>query len=93
MYRFTWYCEINLSPSGPVNSKTMVQFSLDGSLKGSASTIETEWQAVSGWEFQLLAEGATPTLLLEIQRDPSTGGNDTAQIRKMKMSLERMGSV
>ena len=89
-YRVSWYFELKLTPTGPVNSLAMAQMLTDASVKGSAATDSVEWIAFSGWDRFIAAEGAAPVLSLEIQRDPTVGGNDTVEIRKMKLGIEQM---
>jgi hypothetical protein len=88
-YVLTWYFEMKVTVTGPLNSNGMGQFLVDGSVKGSANAARTEWTAFSGWDRYVAAEGDAPVLSLEIQRDPTEGGNDTIEIRKMKLGIER----
>lgn len=92
-YRVSWYWELRLVATGPVNSKAQARFRMDAAVKGIDSTIETDWQAVSGWDrVANVADGATPTFDIQFQRDPTLGGNDTVEIRRLKIGFERMGA-
>lgn len=91
-YRVQWHWEMRLVATGPVNSKGAARFRIDASSKAIDHTVETDWQTVSGWDRELgIVAGATPTFEIEFRRDPTVGGNDTVEIRRMKMSFERMG--
>ena len=90
VYILTWRFELRLNPTGPVNSKAAGRFSIDGNIKGNTVTVEDDWVSFSGWDRFVAAEGETPVLELEIRRDPTVGGNDTVEIRKMKLGVEYM---
>ncbi len=96
-YKLSWYFELKLNPTGPLNSLAMARFLVDANVKGSAETVQGStlagvgWVAFSGWDRFIAAEGITPVLSLEIQRDSNLGGNDTVEIRKMKLGIEFMG--
>jgi hypothetical protein len=89
-YRLSWYFELKLTPTGPINSKAMARFLVDGNVKGNVQTVEDGFVAFSGWDRFSGADGDKPVLSLEIQRDPTLGGNDTVEIRKMKLGIELM---
>lgn len=90
VYILTWRFELRLDPTGPVNSKAAGRFAIDGNIKGNTVTVENDWVSFSGWDRFVAAEGETPVLELEVRRDPTVGGNDTVEIRKMKMGIQRM---
>ena len=90
-YRLQWHFEMRLVAAGGVNSKAAARFLYDGSNTGVHLTIETDWQTVSGWDRKAnVIEGATPTFEIQFRRDPTVGGNDAVEIRRMKMSFENM---
>jgi len=90
-YKLEWNFELRLASAGPLNSKAGGRFSSDSNFKGIFHVADEEWVGYSGWDFITLAEGDTPQLKLEFRRDPTIGGNDTAEIRRCKMSIELMG--
>jgi len=89
-YRLSWYFEMRVNPTGPLNSNAMGRFLVSGSVKGSANVATLHWHAFSGWDRYAASVSAQPPLSIEIQRDPDEGGNDTIEIRKMKLGVERM---
>lgn len=91
-YRLTWYFELKITLTGPLNSNAQARFLVDGNVKGSANLREDteEWHAFSGWDRYIATSGEQPVLSLEIQRNPAEGGNDTIEIRKMKLGIEYM---
>ncbi len=91
-YIMTWHWEMRIVATGGVDSKAQARFRIDSNTKGIHSTIETDWQIVSGWDrVANVADGAEPVFDIEIQRDPTTGGDDTVEIRKMKIGFELHG--
>ena len=90
-YRLTWCLELRVVPVGPKNSGVVARFRVDGSRKGDAYHPSVEWSAFAGWDRKVFAEGDTPLLEIDFRRDPTEGGNDSVEIRKMKMGIERMG--
>ncbi len=89
-YILSWYCEARVVTVGPLNSNVMIRFTVDGNVKGSADTARTEWHAFSGWDRFVATAGLAPVLALQWQRDPTEGGNDNVEVRKLKMGVERM---
>ena len=86
-YRVQWYWEMRLVTTGPQDSKAQARFQFGGVVKCNHSTIEEDWQAVSGWDrVENVADGDTPTFDIEYRATPA--GNDSAEIRRMKMSFE-----
>jgi hypothetical protein len=90
-YRISWYFEMQVVPSGPVNSRGQLRMLLNGTPVGVHLATTDTWIGCSGWDRVAdLPEGATPTLSMEWRRDPGLGGNDNVEIRRLKMSLEQM---
>jgi hypothetical protein len=89
-YKLSWYFEMKVTVSGPLNSNGLAQFLVDANVKGSCQHRSVEWSSFSGWDRYVAAEGDTPVLSIEIRRDPTEGGNDTIEIRKMKLGVELM---
>ena len=85
-YRLTWYFELKVTRVGPLDSNCMAEFQVDGVTKGSAEHATVGWSAFSGWDRYVATEGETIVLSFDIKRD---GGNDTVQIRKMKLGIEK----
>lgn len=93
IYKFSWYFELRIVATGPLNSKGAARFSLDAVVKGNFVHADEEWSGFSGWDYvSNLVVGSTPVLAVEWRRDPTVGGNDSIEIRKVKIALERMGS-
>jgi len=91
-YKLSWSFSMRLVASGALDSKAQARFLLDGSPLGINVHDDTEWQRFSGWDFRPFTEGDTPVLTMEFQRDPTLGGNDTVEIRRIKMALQRIES-
>jgi len=93
-YRLSWHWELKLTPTGPINSRGQARFSVNTgggpSYLGITNTTSDDWQQSSGWDFITFAEGDVPVLQVEFQVDPAVGGNDTVDIRRVKMSIELM---
>jgi len=90
VYRLSWYAELRLVVSTTKDSICEARFSVDGVVKGNVCTDTINWHAVSGWERHVMVIGDTPVLALNFRRDPVPGGDDTVEIRKMKLGIERM---
>ena len=80
-----------MTPTGPIDSKAQGRFLIDGVVKGSAVSVDDDWDAKGSFDIYVADEGETPVLSIEIRRNQSVGGNDTVEIRKMKLLIERMG--
>lgn len=91
IYRLTWAFEMNVNVIGPLNSRGVGRFLVDGSVKNVVCQNQDMYCAYSGWDRYVAVEGETPELSIEIRRDPTLGGNDTIAIRKMKLGVEFMG--
>ncbi len=90
-YRLSWYFELRVTPNGGLNSNAQARFLVDGNVKGNANVETLQWHAFSGWDRYNATEGERPVLSLEYRRDPVEGGDDTIEIRKMKLGIELMG--
>jgi len=90
MYRVSWNFELKVIPIGPLNSKASGRLLINGSPKGIFHSNENEWTGYSGWDFIKFKIGETPELSVEWRRDPTEAGNDSVEIRRVKMSLENM---
>lgn len=90
-FLLSWYCELKVTPTDALNSLAAMRFLVDSNVKGSAQTSAEGWVAFSGWDRYVADEGETPTLSLEIRRDPTVGGDDTIEIRKMKLGFQYVG--
>jgi hypothetical protein len=89
-YKFSWYCELRLVLTGPANSQGNVRFRVDGTARGFSHTLNDGWMACCGWDFAVLAAGAQPVLDIEFERDSTLGGNDSVEVRRLKMAVELM---
>lgn len=90
-FRVSWTQESRIVATGPVNSRGVARFTVNGSPLGS-HVIESEgWNRSGGWDFfDNAVVGNKPTVAVEYGRDPALGGNDTIEIRNVKISLEVM---
>jgi hypothetical protein len=89
-YRLTWYCEMQVVASAELNSRSNLRFQVDGTSKGNTTVDSDEWVACSGWDRYWATEGEQPVLTIDWRRDPGVGGDDTVQIRRLKLGLEQM---
>jgi len=93
-YRVQWNFELRLvaaASSGAPDSLAAARFNYAGGApEGVYCHAHTKWCGFSGWDFvNNVNEGDTPELKIQFRRNP--GGNDTVQIRRVKMSIEWMG--
>lgn len=91
VYKMSWYFELRVVPTGPLDSKAAGRFDFDGNFRGIVVNPDSEWCGFSGWDFVNFNAGDTPVLRLQFRRDPGVGGNDTIEIRRLKLALEQMG--
>jgi len=89
-YRISWNYELRIVATGAVNSKAASRVKVDGSIKGFFFAADEEWIGYSGWDFKKFTAGETPQILIEFRRDPTVGGNDTIEIKRVKISIELM---
>jgi hypothetical protein len=90
-YVVSWRYEIRLNLTGALDSRAQARFLIDGAVKGNSRAQDSEWDERSGWDRYVATVGETPDLSLEIRRDPGLGGNDTVEIRKMRLGIELKG--
>ncbi len=90
-YKFAWNLELRVVVVGSLDSLGAGRFLVDATVKSHTVNDSTEWAAHSGWDFNSYAKGDTPSLEIQFRRDPTVGGDDKIEIRRAKMSLERMG--
>ncbi len=99
IYRLTWSFELRIVLNGAMNSGAVARFRMNSSRKGDAyyrplartGETDTEWQEFTGWDRIVYVKGDTPLLEIDWRRDPVEGGNDSIEIRKLKMGIEFMG--
>lgn len=84
----TWSFEMRVVPTGALNSAGQARFRLDSTTKGSLWQPIDEWNVFSGWDRQHYNEGDQALLEIEFRRNPGVGGNDTIEVRKMKLGIE-----
>ena len=89
-YKFSWYFELRVVPVGPLNSRAAARFRIDANIKGSVAMDKDDWVAYSGWDRYVAEEAETPVVDIQFRQDDVVGGNDSIEIRKMKMSIERI---
>lgn len=90
IYRLSWSLELRIVPVDALNGGAVARFMVDGSRKGDAYHRSVEWSAFSGWDRKIFTEGDTPLLEIDYRRDPTEGGNDNVEIRKLKLGVEYM---
>jgi len=91
-YRVQWYWETRIVVTGPLNSRCQTRMVYNGTVVGQCSCGTEGWMSMSGWDRIVgVAEGLLPTFEVEFRRDPVVGGNDTCEIRRVRMSFEKMG--
>jgi hypothetical protein len=88
IYILTYALEMRVVPTGPLNSAGQCRFGIDGNIKGVHTQFHEEWQIISGWDRYVAVEGSEPVLLWEFRRNPNEGGNDSIEVRKLKLGLE-----
>ncbi len=91
IYRLSWNLELRVVPTGALNSAAVARFRVDGSRKADAWHRSIEWSAFAGWDRKVFAEGEISLLEIDFRREPTEGGNDSVEIRKLKMGIELMG--
>jgi hypothetical protein len=91
-YRFSWTCEHRITPSASLDSRVQTRFQVDGNTKSNTASVSEQWECHSGWDRYFADEGEKPSLTLDYRRDPGVGGNDTVEIRKVRLGLEYMGT-
>jgi hypothetical protein len=92
-YKYSWYFELRITPTGPINSRAQGRFRVDGTARGIShlgGDDADDWLACAGWDFAVHAAGDQPVLDIEFQRDPVVNGNDQVDIRRLKMAVELM---
>ena len=92
VYRLSWTCEHRITPAGDLNSRVQTRFQVDGTSRGNTASVSTQWEVHSGWDRFFASEGDKPVLTLDYRRDPGVGGNDTVEIRKVRLGIEYIGS-
>jgi len=91
-YRIMWYFELRVVVVGPLNSKAQARITFNSTVVGNAASEDVEWVGFSGWDrIAGLPDGALPTMEIDFRREPTVGGNDNVEIRRLKMSFEKMG--
>jgi len=86
-YLIHWQCEVRVVPSGPLNSAASLRFRAVGSNKGLGHWPHDDWTTIGGIDRQRLDEGEEALLEIQYRRDPNVGGNDTIEIRRVKLGL------
>lgn len=89
-YKLSWTCELRVTVSGSLDSRVAVRFQVDGSSKSNTASNSTLWQCHSGWDRYFANANEKPALTLDYRRDPGLGGDDTVEIRKVRLGIERL---
>lgn len=87
-YIITWQCEVRIVPTGPLNSRAALRVQVDGNNKGLGSWEHDDWTTISGWDRSRFEEGEEPVINIQYRRDPDVGGNDTIEIRRIRLGIE-----
>ena len=91
IYVLSWTCELRVTPSGPLDSRAQARFTVDGNVKSLTGMASQYWDCHSGWDRFAASEGDKPVLKVQYRRDATVGGNDTIEIRKIRIGLEYKG--
>lgn len=89
-YKLSWTCELRVTPTGPKDSRVHVRFRVDTNTKSNTAEESEQWVCHSGWDRYFAKENEKPALTLDYRRDPALGGNDTVEIRKVRLGIERL---
>lgn len=89
-YILTWYAEIRVDPTGPLNSRAAVRFRIDANIKGNSVNDYNQFVPFTGWDRYTARDGDEPVLDVQYRRDNVIGGNDTIVIRKLKLAIQRI---
>lgn len=89
-YKLSWTCELRVTVSGSKDSRAHVRFQVDGNTKSNTAGDSEQWQCHSGWDRYFADENEKPTITLDYRRDPALGGDDTVEIRKVRLGIERL---
>ncbi len=91
-YRVQWAFEARVDPAAALDSRGLFNMSVDGSGVALNYVTLEDWQFFSGWDRYVAVDGGEPVLLLQFRRDPGVGGDDDIAVRRMKMSIEKLGT-
>lgn len=83
-YILSWYMELKLTPTGPINSQARALFLIDNNVKGNMNYADDAYSGFCGWDRYRAEAGETPELKLRVRR---AGGNDQVDYRKMKLGI------
>jgi len=91
-YKVTWQCELRLDRVGPLDSRSTAQLLINngaGDIEvGQASHDGGAFDTKGGVDLFVAKEGDAPVLKIRFRRAPAPGGDDTAEIRRKKLSIE-----
>lgn len=91
VYIISWQCEIRVVTTGPLNSAGDLRFRIAGGNNGVGHWLHEEWNTISGFDRVSFEEGEEPTIELQYRRDPTIGGNDTIEVRRVRLGVEGKG--
>lgn len=91
IYIMSWTCELVVTPSGALNSRAQARFQIDGNTKSVTGMATQYWECHSGWDRYSAYEGEKPVVRLQYRRDATVGGDDTIEIRKIRIGIEYKG--
>ena len=87
-WRAMWFYEWRVVGAGGSKGQTRVRIA--GVVKGVNAVTDTDWRTAAGWDrLDGVKDGDQPALEIEFRRKPGTGP-DTIEIRKLKLSIERL---
>ncbi len=91
VFKCSWSLELRVVVVGSLDSQGVARFLIDGTGKAHVVNGTTEWDAHSGWDFLSFVDGDKPVFRVEFRRDPTMGGSDKIEIRRVKMALDLKG--
>ena len=92
-YIISWQCELRVVPVGALDSAASLRVQVAGVNKHLGHWPFEDWTTVSGYERQRFLAGERPNLMVEFRQDPQVGGDDTIEIRRVKIGLARLNEV
>lgn len=87
LYRIMWSCETQMQTGG-IGDFVQIRVRIDTNNKALSFWNEADWHLHSGFDFIKFKEGETPNVELQFRKQG--GGADTAEIRRAKLTVEKV---